>query len=285
MRRNRYPPTTVIPKPLPVVSLIAGALLGPGTLSGCRLLPRTTPAPAELAQARRLANEGLAAADRNELEQAERLLDSAVRSCPADVEARQHYAEVLWERGERLAAIDQIATAVRHSPGDAELCIVAAGMYVEIGLLDDARRLADEATRLAPGSAAAWHVHGQVALARGQDREALADYHRGLALDPDDRGLLLDTATVYRRLGRPQRVLATLAILGETYGADKVPADVLVLEGMAQESLGRTGDAIASYRRAVETGGAPQAAERLAALTAPAPAVVAASPPPGEARR
>ena len=271
-----------LPRPS-AARLLAGLLVGASALSGCRLLPRTGPAPAELAQARRLANEGLAAADRNELDQAQRLLDRAVRSCPADVEARQHYAEVLWERGERLAAVDQIAAALRYSPSDPELCVVAARMYTEIGLLDDAERLAAEATRLDTGSAAAWRVHGQVALARGQDREALADFHRGLALAPDDRGLLLDTATVYRRLDRPQRVLATLAILGETYGADRVPADVLVMEGLAQESLGRTADAIASYRRAVETNGSAEGVERLAALTVPA--AVAASPAAAEPRR
>jgi cytochrome c-type biogenesis protein CcmH/NrfG len=38
----------------------------------------------------------------------------------------------------------------------------------------------------APGSAAAWHLPGQVALARGRAEEALADFHRGLAIDPDD---------------------------------------------------------------------------------------------------
>lgn len=258
--------------------LLCGVALVVAMLGGCRFLPRSGPAPADVAQARRLANEGLSAADRDAFAEAAALLDRAVRSCPADVEARRHYAEVLWKQGERLAAIDQISTALRQSPSDPDLCVCAARMYLEMGLLDDADRLAGEATRLAGGSASAWHVHGQVALARGQERDALADFHRGLALAPDDRPLLLDTATVYRRLGKPQRLLATLAVLGETYGTDRVPADVLVMEGMAQESLGRTADAIASYRRAVEAEGAPEAVRRLAALTGPAPAAVAVSP-------
>jgi len=283
---GRYPPAPVKPLPPFVVPLVTSALIGP--MVGCRFIPRVGPAPAAVANSRRLANEGLAAADRQQYDEAEALLDRAVKSCPADVEARRHYAEVLWERGERLAAVQQITTALGQSPGDADLCVVGARMYTEMGLLEDADRLAREAARTAPQMAAAWRVRGQVALARGNDREALAAFHRGLALAPDDRPLLLDTAEVYRRLGQPRRVLSTLAILGETYGADRVPPEVLVLEGAAQESLGRTADAVASYRRALDaagTEGSPQAAARLAALLTPPSSAVAASPDPATTRR
>ncbi|NBP88283.1 MAG: hypothetical protein EBU59_07210, partial [Planctomycetia bacterium] len=54
-----------------------------------------------------------------------------------------------------------------------------------------------------------------------------------------------------------------------TYGPNQVPAEVLALEGLAQESLGRRLDAAESYRAAVAKGDAPQqAAERLAAIEA-----------------
>jgi tetratricopeptide (TPR) repeat protein len=120
---------------------------------------------------------------------------------------------------------------------------------------------------VAPGSAEAWHLRGQVSLARGQAEPALADFHRALAIDPVDRSALLDTAEAYRRLDRPQRALATLAVLGETYGPGQTPATVLTLEGLAQEALGRPADAIDSYRTAIARGGAAgDAAERLAAL-------------------
>ena len=127
-------------------------------------------------------------------------------------------------------------------------------MYMELGLLDDADRLSREAVRVAPRSEKAWRLHGQVALARGMPEEALADYHRALAIAPDDRELILDTAEVYRRLGRPQRALATLAILGESYPPNQTPPQVLALEGMAQEALDRPTDAIESYRQAVARG-------------------------------
>jgi tetratricopeptide (TPR) repeat protein len=246
-----------------VVVAIAVASCG----TGCRLVQRGGPVPPEVAEARRLCNEGLSAADRSDLVQAEGLLERAVKSCPLDVDARRHYAEVLWKRGEKMEAVTQIAEALKISPGDAALCAQGGGMYLEMGLFDDAERLAREAVRVAPSSAAAWHLRGRISLARGQAEPALADFHRALAIAPDDRAVLLDTADAYRRLNRPQRALSTLAILGETYGPSQTPADVLMMEGLAQEALGRPGDAIESYRQAVARGGtASDAAARLAAL-------------------
>lgn len=237
--------------------------------TGCRLVPRRDPVPEELAAARRLCNQGLCAADEQDLARAETLLERAVNSCPTDIDARQHYADVLWKRGSKVEAVAQIAKALEFAPGDVGLCLQGGKMYMELGLLDDADRLSAEAVRNAPQSAEAWHLHGQVGLARGRPADALADFHRALAIAPDDRDVLLDTAEVYRLLDKPQRALATLAILGETYGPNQVPAEVLALEGLAQEALGRPDDALASYRRAREKGDAsPQIAERIAALSA-----------------
>jgi tetratricopeptide (TPR) repeat protein len=235
--------------------------------AGCRLMNRSGAVSQNVADARRLCNEGLSAVDRKDLLRAEGLLERAVKNCPTDVDARRHYADVLWQRGERMEAVTQIAEALRLSPGDVGICIDGGRMYLELGLLDDADRLAREAVRSAPRSADAWRLQGQVALARGRAEEALADFHRALALAPDDRDLLLDTAEIYRRLDRPQRALSTLAVLGESYGPNQAPPQVLALEGMAQEALGRPTDALESYRQAVARGlTAPDIAARMAAL-------------------
>lgn len=252
---------------LTTASCLVVATLVASSGAGCRLVQRRGPVAPELAEARRLSNEGLSAADRADLIRAEGLLERAVKACPADVDARRHYADVLWKRDERMEAVRQIGEALRLSPADAGLCVDGGEMYLELGLFNDAERLAQDAVRFAPSSSSAWHLRGRVALARGQAEPALADFHRALAIDGADRGVLVDTAEAYRRLDRPQRALATLAILGETYGPDQTPADVLVMEGLAQEALGRPAEAIESYRSAVARGHAPgEAAQRLAAL-------------------
>lgn len=247
--------------------LVCAAILA--AACGCRLMPRGGPVAPEVADARRLCNEGLSAADRDDLGRAETLLERAVKSCPADVEARRHYADVLWRRGQRTEAIGQVTAALDLAPADAGLCEEAGRMYLELGLLNDAERLAGEAVRLAPRSAAAWRLRGEVAMARGQFEPAVADFHRALAISPTDEAVLADAARAYLALGRPRRVLATLAILAEDRGAAGLPGDLLALEARAHEALGRDVEAAATWRKAIAAGDAPpDAAERLAALEA-----------------
>lgn len=236
---------------------------------GCRLVHSSGAAPRRLAEARRLSSEGLAAVGQQDYAGAESLLAEAVKRCPSDAEARRHYAAVLWQRGERAAARAQIEEGLRIAPDDGATLLAGARMALEMERLDEAERMADAALRATPRSAEAWHLHGRVALARGLPEDALADFHRGLALDPDDRALLLDAAETYRHLGLPQRALATLARLADCYGPAATPGLVLGLEGLAQESLGRTDEACESYRAALARGGAPpETAARLAQLTA-----------------
>lgn len=255
------------------------AVVGLVALAGCQLMPRSAPVTQELAEARRLSNEGLAAADRDNLEQAEELLSQAVQSCPTDIDARQHYAEVLWERGEQLAAIHQVKQALQVAPEDEGLCVAGGRMYLELGLLDDADRLADTAVSTAPTSARCWHLRAETNLARGRIDDALGDFHRALAIEPDNREILLDTAEAYRRASRPTRALATLAILEETYGPGQIPGVVHALEGLAQEALGRPADALASYQLAQEQGDTSEAtATRIAVLSSTPRGPLAAAP-------
>lgn len=255
-------------RPSGTPALLCAALVA--VVAGCRLVNRGPVSP-ELADARRLCNEGLSAADRDDLGRAETLLEQAVKQCPADVDARRHYAEVLWRRGERKEAVGQLVAALEMSPADPQLCVEAGRMHLELGLLDDAERLAAEAVRLAPRSADSWRLHGRVAMARGQFDAAVADFHRALALAGDDRDLLADTARAYLALGRPRRALSTLAIVAEDAGPDGLPADLLVVEARAQEAIGHPAEAAAAWRRAIAKGDAtPEAAERLAALEAAA---------------
>lgn len=244
-------------------------LEGLSASGGCRLVRGRGPAPEDVVAARRLSNEALAAADRDDVTHARGLLERAVRQCPSDVDARRHYAELLWREGDRVAAVSQMKEALRLSPGDVPLSIAAGRMVLEMGLLDDADSLAGSAVQLAPKSHEAWRLHGEVARARGRAEEALADFQRALAIEPNDRDLLFETAEIYRQLGRPRRALSTLAMLEELYGPDGPPASVLALEGLALEALDRPSDAAQAYRKAVAKGDAPVAVtERLAALQA-----------------
>jgi tetratricopeptide (TPR) repeat protein len=246
---------------------MAVAVVCAGVGAGCRFVPRRGPVPPELADARRLSNEGLSALDRGDRDRAQSLLAQAVSRCPVDVDARRHYADVLWKQGRRTEAVGQVSEALKLSPDDAGLCIMGGWMYLELGLLADTERLAADAVRLAPRSAEAWHLRGRLAMARGEFNAAVDDFHRGLATAPGHTGLLTDTAEAYLRLDKPRRALATLAILAENAGPGHMPTPAIMMEAAALEALGRRDEAMAGYREAVARGDAPAtAAERLAVL-------------------
>jgi tetratricopeptide (TPR) repeat protein len=167
-----------------------------------------------------------------------------------DPEARRHYAEALWQRGSQTKALEQFEEAARLSPDDAALRVRLAEAYLESGRLDEARAAANAAIDLDPKLAGAWAVRGRISAAAGDLRRALDDFHRTLSYAPDDRDVLLETAELHRRMGRPQRALATLQSLADTYSPGEEPQQVLQLTGLAQMALGRYDDAVAALSAA-----------------------------------
>ncbi len=232
--------------------------LGPNTtivvalllLSGCRLPGSEGPVPKSLADCRQLSQRGIAAAERGQHEQAETLLSDAVKACPVDPDARRHYAEALWHRGARPQAVAQLQEAVRLA-NDPMLRVRLAEMQLALGQMEPARQTAEAALDLNPRLSAAWAIRGRVMRAAGQLPQALADYHRCLAYAPDDRQVLLEIAQLYRQLGQPQRALAALHRLVDTYSPGEEPQQVLYLLGLTYIALDRYDDGVDSLSAAV----------------------------------
>ena len=64
----------------------------------------------------------------------------------------------------------------------------------------------------------------------------------------------LEVAEIHRSQGRPQRALAALSTLRETYPDGEVPAETLYLSGLAMAALDRPADAIDAYLAAADRG-------------------------------
>ena len=239
-------------------AIIAAWCLTVAAATGCRIPGYDGPISQSLANSRQLSRRGVAALERGQPHEAEQLLAKAVKSCPADCEARRNYAEALWQRGGRQEAVAQLREAVRRVDDDAALHERLAEMYLELGQLDAARQSADRAIELNPKAAGPWATRGRVHCAAGQLRDALADCHRALGYASDDRAILRNIADLYRRLNEPQRALQTLQNLAETYTPGEEPQDVLASIGMAQLALQRFGDA-AETLSAAATRGQPNA--------------------------
>lgn len=236
----------VLGRLLPVLLLFAGL-----TVPGCRLPGTEGPVPKKLATCRELSQKALAAAEQGHDEQAEALLEKALRTCPVDYEARRHYAEILWKRGAKNEAIAQLEEAVRLMDQDPAIRVRLAEMQLDRGFVAEAQETAEEALDLDPKLASAWTVRGRTMLAAGRKTQALADFHRALGFAPGDRQILLEVAELYRRSNQPQRALASLQALADTYNPGEEPQSVLRLTASAYKALGRYEDAVESLAAAV----------------------------------
>jgi tetratricopeptide (TPR) repeat protein len=246
------------------VRYFAPALLAIAAASGCRLPGTEGPVSQSLLASRHLTQQGVAAMEKSQWDQAEAMCGRAVQACPGDVEARRQYAEALWQRGSQGQAIAQMEEAVRCAKDDPALHVRLAEMRLATGATQAARTEAEQAIDLDPKSAVAWSTRAQVMRASGDLNQALADYRRALGYAPDDRQILLDIAEIYRKLNQPQRALTSLQSLAETYSPGDEPQHVFHLLGLAYMALNRNEDAVESLTAAVLRG--PPEAELLAHL-------------------
>jgi tetratricopeptide (TPR) repeat protein len=212
----------------------------------------------EVLNCRQMTQRGLSAVDRGEWDQAEQAFSQAVKSCPADSEARRHYAEALWHRGAHQEAVVQLREAIRYASDEPLLTVRLGEMLLEDGNFDSAYDCAQQALDVDPKLARAWLLRAQTLARRGEPRQALADYHRALRCDPDNREALLKTAELHRQLNQPERALTVLQSLADTYRLGEEPQQVSFLSGLAYSALARHDDAIESFQRALRHAPTPE---------------------------
>ncbi|HEY1786401.1 MAG TPA: tetratricopeptide repeat protein [Pirellulales bacterium] len=222
---------------------------------GCRAWQPRSPVPRSVATGRQLVQQGASAMDRGDWLAAEDLLNHAAEVSPQDPDARRRYAETLWHRGAAQPAITQLEEAARLAAEDPQIAVRTGEMYLATGQMARARKAADRALDLDPKLAAAWALRGRTSQATGALKTALADYQRSLGYQPDDRQVLLAVAEIYRQLNEPERALASLHSLVDSYPPAEEPQQLLYLEGLALVALGRYDDAVARYTLAGERGG------------------------------
>jgi tetratricopeptide (TPR) repeat protein len=226
-----------------------GLLLVP-ILTGCRLPGTDGPVSRSLATSRQLCQQGVAAMDSGQWDEAETVLSRAVSTCPSNPDARGSYAEALWNRGARQEALSQLEKAQRLAPDDATVWVRVAEMRLAMGQTDLALESAQRAIDLDPRLAAAWTARARTMRAMNRPADALADYQRALGYQPPDRRIPVEIAELYGQLHQPERALATLQALTERYSPGEEPQRVLYLEGLAQMSLGRFDEAVESLSAA-----------------------------------
>jgi len=144
----------------------------------------------------------------------------------------------------------QLDEARRLAGEDPSLSVRTGEVHLSLGQISDATRMADEALRIDPKFAPAWALRGRVASAVGQPQEALSNYQRALGYTPADHDLTILVAETYRELNEPQRALAALQSLADSYTPGEEPQKVLYLEGLALSAMRRYDDAVRILSRA-----------------------------------
>lgn len=218
------------------------ALLSPALLGGCRAIRKIGDDGHSIA-ARRLSREGIKAMHNGQWDVAEDLFGDALEISKSDDRAHRGLAEALWNRNERDAAIAHMEKAVRLSAGDPKLVQRLGRMYFDTGHLDKATQQCEIALSAERNSADIWALRGDCLSEHGQQEEALAAYHRALALQPSYQTVQIQAAEIYRVQGRYDRLLATLDQLESSSNEQAVPGRVDLLRGIAMRELGRHEDA------------------------------------------
>src|SRR5262249_46873230 len=152
---------------------------------------REGPVPKPLMECRQLSSRGATAMQRENYAEAETLLAQAVDTYGLDPEARARYAAVLWQRGARDAAVEQLNQAIELAGEDAALVVRRGEWHLAMNRLGAARNDAQKALDANPDLASAWLLQARLAVSGRDFPEALAAYHRVLALEPGHREALL----------------------------------------------------------------------------------------------
>ena len=177
-------------------------------------------------------------------DEAEALFADALHHNPSDERAHRHYAEVMWKRGQKKAAIQHMEESVRLSGGDATLLVQLGEMYLGQGDTEAAWECATEAIDANNHLPGAWALRGDIYRGQSNWDAALESYHRALTEQPHFPHVQLAAAEVYREQNRPQRALATLDSLASQYRPEETPPELFYQKGLSYKALGRYHEAV-----------------------------------------
>lgn len=249
--------------------LLARVLLGAILIlnAGCSLWSKARgPVPQDVADCRKLSQRAVGALHRGDIATAESLAQRAVQTNPLDAQAHQFYSEALWRAGQREAAIAEALEAQRLLPDDPLVTVRLGEQYQEQGRSQEAAELATQAIDLCPSCGGAWALRARARASLGQLNEAQPDFQQALRFQPADQKLLLELAELHRRMNRPERALATLGSLRETYPAGEEPPQLLVLEADAFAALQRWPQAVRARTQLAQRMPTPENWQMLAAV-------------------
>lgn len=135
----------------------------------------------------------------------------AVAWDPHSPPIRHDYAVALSRAGRARAALEQLQTACRLAPREAEYAFKLGLAWSELGDLREAATALERAVQLDPRHARAWYNLGLARNAQGRPEDALAALRSAEAAAPADARVPYARATILARLGRVEEARAAAA--------------------------------------------------------------------------
>ncbi len=165
----------------------------------------------------------------------------------AELPAEVVTASAMLADGELLPAEEIVRAFLLKHGNHVEAMRLLAKIGLELDVLDDAELLLESVLLLAPDYAAARYDYARVLLERHKHLRAREELDKLLATEPGNRAYLTTYATVCAGLGEHERAITLYReLLVEAPEAEDLHLSI----GHAQKTLGRTPEAIESYRAA-----------------------------------
>ncbi|NGO38574.1 tetratricopeptide repeat protein [Limisphaera ngatamarikiensis] len=154
---------------------------------------------------------GLYHRDRGRLDQARFALERAVAWDPSSIPPRVALATVASALDDPHTAVEQLETASRLAPTNADVLFLLALALHETGNLPRARESLEQTVQLDPKHAGAWYNLGLARAALGDLQPALDALGTAETLEPDNPRIPFARATVLARLQRWEETRAAAA--------------------------------------------------------------------------
>ena len=200
-----------------------------------------------------LCEQARTARDQGWPDQAELLLNEAIRQHPNDLETRRQLAEAMWSAGRHDEALAELAELVRSYPRDANLRTQQASLLWTHKNREAAESAAEQALQLDPHSIGALLVKARAEAARGELKSSLASYIRLTQLAPDRLEAKLELAEIHVRRGHPDQACPLLRdAMQSPQSTPEQTADAEWRLGLAYAAAQRWGDAANHLGRAIE---------------------------------
>jgi tetratricopeptide (TPR) repeat protein len=200
--------------------------------------------------------------------------DQALKADPAHVGAAIAYAQAAFSRGETDRAADRLTSVLARNADNpvAGASLELALAHQLLGRIDlDRQQPAQAAVELQASleidrtNADSLYLLGRALAQQGETDQAVAAYQAALRFVPDFGDVYRELAGVYDQTGQPERARVARAMLSYSTGAYAEAATALTLSAaalpdspdvfiglaMAEEHLGRVGEARTHYQQAL----------------------------------